>query len=186
MWGRRDKVSIAAARPRTLRLLVVSLAVQVSLVLPGCGFHLRGTQSTAWPASIPEVRVTRSDGSGAYDPFVIEMQQALRAQAKVAIVETGDVPQLVLYGEREESRVLSVGSDGYVSEYLLRYEASFKFVGADGKELVKPQTVRLLRAYSFDPSNVLAKEREAAELRNAMRRDAVQQIMRRLSSSLAG
>lgn len=127
----------------------------------------------------------RADGSGAYDPLVIEMEQALRAQAKVTIVETGDVPQLVLFGEREESRVLSVGSDGYVSEYLLRYEASFKFVGADGKELVKTQTIRLMRAYSFDPRSVLAKEREAAELRNAMRRDAVQQILRRLSSSLS-
>jgi LPS-assembly lipoprotein len=43
-----------------------------------------------------------------------------------------------------------------------------------------------LRDYTFDPQNVLAKEREEAELKTAMRRDAVQQILRRLSRSLAG
>jgi len=39
----------------------------------------------------------------------------------------------------------------------------------------------LLRDYTFDPVNVLAKEEEEQELIRTMQRDAVQQILRRLS-----
>jgi LPS-assembly lipoprotein len=157
-----------------------------SLALMSCGFHLRGTQAAAWPASIPEVRVVVADSRAAYDPLKLEMQSALRTQARVTVSEGGELPQLVLHGERMDQQVLSVGTTGRVSEYLVRYEVSFRFLGSDGKEIVSDQTVRLLRDYTFDPQNVLAKEREEAELKTAMRRDAVQQILRRLSRSLAG
>jgi LPS-assembly lipoprotein len=169
---------------RALRAAALA-GLGVAVLVSGCGFHLRGTRATAWPASIPEVRVVRTDSAGAYDALKVEMQAALRAQARVTVVEDGAAPQLLLYGERMESQVLSVGSSGRVSEYMLRYEVSFRFVGAEGKEVVPTQTVRLLRDYTFDPQNVLAKDREEDELRNAMRRDAVQQILRRLSQTLA-
>lgn len=156
------------------------------LPLASCGFHLRGTQAAAWPASIPQVRVVVADSRAAYDPLKLEMQSALRSQARVSVAEAGELPQLVLHGERMDQQVLSVGTTGRVSEYLVRYEVSFRFLGSDGKELVTDQTVRLQRDYTFDPQNVLAKEREEAELKAAMRRDAVQQILRRLSRSLSG
>ncbi len=168
-----------------LRFLTLFL-LHSSLLLSACGFHLRGTRATEWPAAIPEVRVRVADSRAAYEPLKLEMESALRAQAGVAIVETDEAAQLELSGERSDSRVLSVGSSGRVSEYLLRYEVSFRFLDAHGKELLASQTVRLLRDYTFDPANVLAKEREEDELKAAMRRDAVQQILRRLSRALAG
>jgi LPS-assembly lipoprotein len=165
---------------------VALIALAGALLLSACGFHLRGTRATEWPAAIPEVRVRVADSRAAYEPLKLEMESTLRTQAGVAIVESDEAAQLVLSGERSDSRVLSVGSSGRVSEYLLRYEVSFRFLGTDGQELVASQTVRLLRDYTFDPTNVLAKEREESELKAAMRRDAVQQILRRLSRGLAG
>jgi LPS-assembly lipoprotein len=53
--------------------------------------------------------------------------------------------------------------------------------GKDGKALAESQTIRVQRDHAFDRLNVLAKEREEQELRREMQRDAVQQILRRLS-----
>ena len=70
---------------------------------------------------------------------------------------------------------------GKVDEYLLKYEVSFRLVDKRDKMLSPPQTIRLQRDHPFDRLNVLAKEREEQELRRVMQRDAVQQILRRLS-----
>jgi hypothetical protein len=68
-----------------------------------------------------------------------------------------------------------------VSEYLLKYELSFRLTDAAGQELAALQTIRLQRDYRFDPLNVLAKEREEQELKRDLQRDGVQQILRRLA-----
>jgi len=109
------------------------------------------------------------------------MKNALRTQTDVQIEDTGDAPLLGLYGERSDSQVLSVSSTGKADEYLLKYEVSFRLTGKDGKALAESQTIRVQRDHAFDRLNVLAKEREEQELRREMQRDAVQQILRRLS-----
>jgi LPS-assembly lipoprotein len=111
------------------------------------------------------------------DPLLVAMKNALRTQTDVQIEDTGDAPLLVLYGERSDSQVLSVSSTGKADEYLLKYEVSFRLTGKDGKEVAESQTIRVQRDHAFDRLNVLAKEREEQE----MQRDAVQQILRRLS-----
>jgi len=115
------------------------------------------------------------------DPLLVAMKNALRTQTDVQLEDTGDAPLLALFGERSDSQVLSVSSTGKADEYLLKYEVSFRLTGKDGKALAESQTVRVRRDHAFDRLNVLAKEREEQELRREMRRDVVQQILRRLS-----
>jgi LPS-assembly lipoprotein len=95
-------------------------------------------------------------------------------------------PTLHLYGETVESQVVSIDITGKVSDYLLNYTARFSVSAADGKELLPAQSVKLQREYTFDKLNVLAKEREDEFLRQEMRRDAVQQILRRLATIDSG
>jgi len=114
-------------------------------------------------------------------PLLVAMRNSLRSQTDIQIQESGDVPQLILYGEQSDSQVLSVTSIGKVDEYLLKYEVSFRLMDKDGKLLSPPQTVKVQRDHQFDRLNMLAKEREEQELRREMQRDAVQQILRRLS-----
>ncbi|GAB4507513.1 MAG: hypothetical protein Tsb0026_03280 [Sulfuricaulis sp.] len=152
-----------------------------ALATAACGFHLRGTGKVEMPSSLSILQVKVEGNLLQNNPLLAAMKNALRSQTDIQIQESGDVPQLVLYGEQSQSQVLSVTSTGKVDEYLLKYEVSFRLVDKGGKLLSPPQTVKVQRDHQFDRLNVLAKEREEQELRSEMQRDAVQQILRRLS-----
>lgn len=151
------------------------------LLLVSCGFHLRGTGKYEMAPSLATLRVMVEGNQLQNDPLLVAMKNVLRAQTDAQIEDKGDAPVLMLYGERTDNQVLSVSSIGKVDEYLLKYEVSFRLIGKDNRPLAEPQTVRLQRDYTFDRFNVLAKETEEMNLRSEMRRDAVQQILRRLS-----
>lgn len=131
------------------------------------------------PASLSSVRVVMA-GPAANEPLAVAVREAL-AQAGARVVDSADAPALALLEERVESQVASVRTaTAKAGEYTLRYAASFRL---DGPQPVPPQTVRLQRDYTFDPNNVLAKEREERELLHDMRREAAQQIVRRVARS---
>jgi LPS-assembly lipoprotein len=157
------------------------LLVTCGLLLSSCGFHLRGTGRYELPPAFSTLRVRVEGSQLQNDPLLVAMRNALRTQTDARIEDTAEAPTLLLFGEHSDSQVLSVSSIGKVDEYLLKYEVSFRLTGKDNKPLAGPETVRLQRDYTFDRFNVLAKEREEQELRQAMQRDAVQQILRRLS-----
>jgi LPS-assembly lipoprotein len=92
------------------------------------------------------------------------------------------VPVLRLYGETSVSEVLAIDSSGRVSGYLLNYRVDFALDSGDGKPLLPAQAVKLQREYTFDRLNVLATEKQSDFLQSEMRRDATQQILRRLAS----
>ena len=166
-------------------LKILSLLLILAPFLPGCGFHLRQAASANLPASLATLRVTMSDNRLAYPPLLVEMRNALIAQPGVT-VEAKDtkanVPLLDLFGEYFAAQVLAVDTAGKVSAYLLNYKVDFRLSDAAGKNMMEKQTVKLQREYSFDRFNVLAKEREEEYLKDEMRRDAVQQILRRLAA----
>lgn len=154
-------------------------------LLVSCGFHLRGLDKAVLPAELAELRLLGPLGGGAaaaaHDELYVAMREALVTQGGARLTESASAPALVLLAERVSTRVLSVGTSGKASEYLLRYELDFRLTDGAGRERLAPQTLRLQRSYTFDPLNVLAKEREERELLRALRRDAAAQIVRRLS-----
>jgi LPS-assembly lipoprotein len=156
-----------------------------ALLLGGCGFHLRGTAQMELPPLLREMRVVvQGQGQGSqltYDPLRVAMQNVLRNQAGVSVVERGEVATLVLMRERIANQVLSVNPQGKAREYQLRYEVSFQVLSADNVRLTPRQTLYLQRDYLSEPNAVLAREREEQELRETLRQDAAQQILRRLS-----
>jgi len=162
--------------------ILFSLLLAVALPLSACGFHLRSAASATLPASLSSLQVTMSDSHLAYPPLLVEMRNALYAQPGVTPASKGSAPSLDLFGEYFAAQVLAVDTSGKVSAYLLNYRVNFKLSDAAGKDLITRQTVKLQREYTFDRFNVLAKEREEGYLRDEMRRDAVQQILRRLAA----
>ena len=179
MKSEKLKVKSVQVRPRALFLFFSLFILHFSLI--SCGFHLRGTGKAELQAALSILQVRVEGNLLENHPLLAAMKYALRTQANVRIEETGDAPRLLLYGERSDSRVLSVTSTGKAEEYLLTYEVSFRLTDAKEQPLSEPQTVRVQRDYRYDPLNVLAKEREEQELRRELQRDAVQQILRRLS-----
>lgn len=151
------------------------------VAMAGCGFQLRGS------VELPGLDTVRVSGASA--PMREELAVFLR-EGGVQVVEaaSGDVDaQLSLTDEQMKRRVLSIDPNtGKAREYELAYSVDFQLIDAKGTALVPRQTVRLVRDFVFDVNAVIGKSREEAVLRTEMRRDAVQNIIRRLRSSLAG
>jgi LPS-assembly lipoprotein len=158
------------------------------LSLVSCGFHLRG--AVVLPPQMERTQLVGVDPRG---PLAQEIAAALE-DAGARVVAGDATAQLVVSGEREARRLLSVGSTGRASEYEITYQFSFELraPAADAKEgvaaaavvLVPQQTVSLNRDYAFDPNSVLAKGDEEALLVREMRTFAVRQMLVRLQAAL--
>jgi LPS-assembly lipoprotein len=161
---------------RAITILVIALLVSA------CGFHLRGASSIKMPPELSVLRVTMAGAS--YPPLLVEVRNALLALGDVRLTDdvSAGVPVLHLHSESNANQVLAIDSSGRVSAYLLNYRVDFSLEGADGKPLLVRQPVRLQREYSFDRLAVLATEKQTEFLQTEMRRDAAQQILRRLAS----
>lgn len=166
----------ASSRKRSGLLLVAC-----SLLLSSCGFQLRGAGTYRLPDSLTTLRVVVQGSQSVHDPLRLAMEDVLRTQAGATVVQTGDVPVLIVSTETIDNQVLTVDASGKVGAYLVKYELSFNVVDAAGEALLLPQTLRLQRDYRFNPLNVLAKEQEEETLRRELRRDALYQIVRRLA-----
>lgn len=163
------------------RHTTVLLLLSASLFLSACGFQLRGASSVTLPAELSTLRVTM--GGGRYPPLLVEMRNALLALGGVHLTDdvVAAVPVLQLHSENSENQVLAIDSSGRISAYLINYRVTFSLTGADGKTLLAQQPVKLQREYTFDRLNVIATEKQSEFLQNEMRRDAAQQILRRLA-----
>ena len=169
-------------RTVTVSLFLVSCLLYLSL--NGCGFHLRGSIVEGFPKEFAVMRIKLSDRlAGRHEPLRQAVENALRDEASVTIVEQEKVPTLVLDPESVGSGAVSVNRAGKISEYRISYSVVFRLLDGEGKELLGSQTIRLVRDYTYDPQGVIGKEREDLELREAMRRDAASQIVRRLARS---
>lgn len=163
------------------RYLTLLMLFTCGLLLTACGFQLRGASSVNLPPELSTLRVDMSGGR--YPPLLIEMRNALLALGGVHLVDNvvARVPVLQLHGENTETQVLAIDSSGRISAYLINYRVTFSLSGADGKVLLPQQPVKLQREYTFDRLNVIATEKQSEFLQNEMRRDAAQQILRRLA-----
>ena len=163
-----------------MTFLVRTLAVLglVVSLMSGCGFELRG--ETALPPGFERVFV---NGSGAAATELRILLDGSGAELTTAAKESDAA--VYLSGEKFSRRVLSVDPDtGKEREIELVYSISFHVNRGTGGTLLSRQTVRLRRDYVFDATAVIGKSYEATVLRREMRRDAAEQIMRRLGSSL--
>lgn len=151
------------------------LLLALLLTLGACGFHLRG------PAQLPFETIYVQGGGNQLGP---DLQRYLRSGSNVKVVQVPDEAQAVLQilGEGREKRILSLTGGGRVGEFELFYRLSFRLHDGKGTELMPTQQLELKRVLSFSDVQVLAKEQEETLLYRDMQSDAVQQVVRRLST----
>ena len=110
----------------------------------------------------------------------------LRAQLQTAGVQlvdsiaaaTGTIS--ILYDETDQ-RVLSVSARNVPTEYEVYYTVQYSIDGGS-KTLVEPQTLTLTRDYTYDPLLVLGKAREEEQLREAVVKDLVRIVLKKIST----
>jgi LPS-assembly lipoprotein len=158
----------------SLRLAIVA---GVALLIGGCGFHLQGRTPLPEPLKVTYVLAEDSQSE-----FVLGLRKALLSSgAKLARLDTDATGVVQVLTDEVTERILSVSASNIPREYELTYTVRFS-VRAGSDELLPPQEVALTRDYSFDERTLLAKEHEEAILREALARDLVGIVMRRLAS----
>ena len=157
-----------------MKRVVVTLLVAV---VTGCGFHLQGRQP------MPEAfSFTYIDTKDEQTDFVQDLRKALIASGSKVIRTQGSSGATVTVHEDElTERILSVSARNIPTEYELTYRVKFS-VTANGKTLIDDEEISATRDFSFEESQLLAKEREQEILREALARDLVALVMRRLAS----
>ncbi len=148
-----------------------------SLLLASCGFHLQGRQPL--PAAFEYTFVESRDEQ---TNFVQDLRKALIASNVNVIATKGSSGAVITVHEDElTERILSVSARNIPTEYELTYEVRFS-VTSDGKTLIDQEEISATRDISFDETQLLAKEREQEILSEALARDLVALVMRRLAA----
>jgi LPS-assembly lipoprotein len=161
---------MSSSRTRAV-VLVATVAVTA------CGFHLRGDVSYAFPTISIQAATPQS--------IVTELRRNLESSASTKVVDnpkdatvTLDIASVV-----DDKSVLSLSSGGRVSEYALTKRVSFSLHDKDGHDWIPAGEIVIRRSFTFNESEVLARESEEIRMLKEMQTDAVQQIMRRLQAA---
>lgn len=161
---------------RMTRLLSMALLV----ALAGCGFHLRGSGGAAASVAISTLHVSAPQAvHRAIESYLSGTDVRLVAEPADADVV------LKIPGESFDRRVLAVDPvTGKESEFELGY--TLRFTARRGATvLLDDQSISITRDFVFDRDALIGKSREQAVLETEMRRDAVDQLMRRLAAAVA-
>jgi LPS-assembly lipoprotein len=153
------------------------IVLMLSVLLTACGFHLRGQNNFVLPFQKLYVKAANDKAL-----FINELKNAILAN-NVQITDTAEQAQLTLQivSEVTDKQILSLSAAGTVLEFRLQYRISLRAYDQKQQDWLAPQEITLRRNYSYDSTQVLAKQQEEALLYQDMRNDAVQQVLRRLN-----
>ncbi len=154
-----------------MRIFILSLSV----LLAACGFHLRG--QAGMPFTSLYVQAANPNTA-----FVQELKRNLEFN-KVELVSKPEQAEVILdiVSELPEKQILTLGGTGRVNEFQLRYRVSLRAYDLKQQDWIAAEEIVLYRDYTYDDTQILAKESEESLLYQSMRADMVQQIIRRLS-----
>lgn len=154
------------------------LAVVLSALIGGCGFHLEGSSGALPPATVQ----TYLDTENPYSDFYASLRDALRDRgANVVESPTEATAVLRILEDDSGQRILSVSARNVPREYEVFYLVTFS-LEADGSELLAPESLQATRSYTYDETQVLGKAAEENELRLSLARDLAMRVLRRLAA----
>lgn len=149
----------------------------LSLVLVGCGFHLRWV-GEAGGLSFTQVQV-QGDGVAARN-----LRDYLAHYKGVQLVEKGSAETVIrILDEQYSKDVFSVNNAGRVAEYRLNYRIRFS-ASHRGEPVLEEGSFAAMRMLSWNENSVLSKEAEEATLVRDMQRDILQPVLRRVSAAV--
>jgi len=122
--------------------------------------------------------VTRDELSA----FSVELFHGLERAGAQRAASVGEADAVIrVRADRSGRRVLSVSARNTPQEFEIFYTVEYS-IDVGGSEVVPPQELELTRNFSFDESQLLAKDHEEEILRDAMARDLAGLVLRRLES----
>ena len=90
--------------------------------------------------------------------------------------------QLNIIEDRRDRQIFSLSGAGRVREYELKLRVVYQLIDAKNGVFIPTSEIQLSRILSYDDSRIIAKQQEEALLYQDMERDAVAQILRRMTA----
>jgi len=155
------------------RLAVAALAV---LMASSCGFELRG--STHLPFKTLFISVADTN------PMAVEIKRHIRGNGPTQIVSepAKAEAQLEISHQNVETEIVTINSQGNVSEYNIILYVSFRVHDGKGREFIPYTQLILKRLILANNNAVLAQNFEINQLVADMQSDAARQILRRMEA----
>ena len=153
----------------SIRNQFLMMLAMISLI--ACGFQLRD----GIVANFDSISI---DGGSA--GFVKQLKKRLR-QSSIAVLTSGGEVKLEIVDDLLNKRILSLNSDGRISEYELNYKVSYRIKGQNDSEWGQVISNEVRRQYTYDDENVVAKALEEEKLINGMRDELIRTITAQIS-----
>ena len=143
------------------------------LFVSACGFQLRGDIQ----ANFDSISI-----SGGTSGFNKTLQRKFR-QAGIRIASASEAEKIVEIIENKFTKtILTLTGTGAVSEYQLDYEVTYRFKSKDGPWNL-PVTIEATRTYTYDDSDILAKDEEEKRLVTGMEDQLIKTMATQISLS---
>lgn len=156
-------------------ILVMMLVLASSLLTSACGFKLRGDVEI--PAQLNPMFIKARGAS----PVRNAMVERLRGTQVELAANPQDARVIIrINNESRSTRVVALDSSGKALARELHYHVTFDVVAPDGKRLVQPQTLDLVRSYNDADVAVLGKQSEANLIYEDMIRESANRILGQL------
>ncbi|MDK1023158.1 MAG: LPS assembly lipoprotein LptE [Gammaproteobacteria bacterium] len=150
------------------------------ILLTACGFQLRGTAESEF--RIPALYLTAEH---TYGELIRALERRLSSNGTELVSSRDLAPWTVsLLAERFSRRVASTTRDISVAKYELILQVHFSLAAQDGKLLIPPASLIIERLYDYDPSNLVGSDAEEELLRQEMRTDIIDRIVRRIGTTI--
>ncbi len=158
------------------RLLTLSC---IFIILTSCGFSLRGSDVLSSKFQVIQLDMEQPNS---------EFSRLLRRSLEVADVTieaprltNSDAPVLVVSNEQRVSRPITVNPRARAAQYEMRLSINIA-LGSSDKTLISPETLMVERIYFEDIANIAGTQEEVEIITAEMRRELVNQLMRRLEA----
>lgn len=168
MKMQQSSITLQAIRVFSICLLAISLTA--------CGFKLRGSYDLA--PELQRIYVAGSSSSAVVD----DLKTFLSTSATVLDEKSDADAILTIVSENQKTTTLSTDSRGKVRESEMQLNIVYSLKRANGDVLIDKETISLIRDYINDENDIISRTNEAAVITRDLKRDAAQQIIRRLQA----
>ncbi|MCB1672029.1 MAG: hypothetical protein R3F41_03465 [Gammaproteobacteria bacterium] len=167
------------------RFVNAVLLTWILLVTTGCGFSLRGSDTLS--GNLPRLQLYLQEPGG-------EMARLLREAlegANVAIQEIepdtldSSVPVLVVGAEQMRSRPITVTPRARAAQYDIRLVLPVQLLLGENR-LLGPEDLSIQQVYYENTGNITGTIEEREIIQSELRRELVNQLLRRLEAAAAG
>jgi LPS-assembly lipoprotein len=143
------------------------------LIISACGFQLRGDIQ----ANFDSISI-----SGGTSSFNKTLQRKFR-QAGITITNASEAEKNVEIIENKFTKtILTLTGTGAVSEYQLDYDVTYRFKSKEDSWNL-PVTIEATRTYTYDDSDILAKDEEEKRLVSGMEDQLIKTMATQISLS---